>query len=104
MLNIVLSMSQTVVWHPNPQDVNNQPVVPGVEDFIFDTGKLSLEYNVGGNPNNIKLTPLQPGPTSILIAGKNSTAPGEPTINETVNVNIIGPLDHFAPTADAPTP
>lgn len=101
MTSFTVTVNKPVILHPNPQDINNRLVTPGVENFTYDTGKMTLEYNVGGNPNNIKLTPLAPAVgTIILISGQNSNQPGEPTITEQVSVDIVGPLHHFAPTIE----
>lgn len=105
MLSIVAFVDDTLIFHPNPEDVDDQLVVPGVQNFSYDTVIMSLDDLHPASKNKYRFRALAVGTTTINISGQNSNAPGEPTITEQVSVTVNpipapGPLHHYAPTVE----
>lgn len=99
-LSISLRVDQRYIFHPNPQDIGNSPVVPGLGPLyaVSDPTVFGIDISVSGSPD---IVPLKAGSAIITISGQQSF--GSPVITELVPVTVTaGPLHHFAPTGEGP--
>ena len=102
-LNVVLKADEKTRVHANPQDsVNNS--IPPYGGYTY-TPAIAGIVTLTPTPDflHVDIAPVAAGSTDITIQGQG--VPNGPYKTTVFSVTVQpGPLDHFAPTADPPSP
>ena len=106
--NFDVPQGETRILHSGPEDASNDPVTPaGPIVWTFaDPGSAQLGTLTPQGPLHVDCAFASPAAGPLGIATITATGPqvANPTVGQCTCTVIAGALDHFAFTADLPTP